>query len=203
MTAAALLAAAFAAGPARAALKPASGPKGFAAPLRCPRGTHPVAAHGALQAFRCVRAGSADEDGDPVRFEVPGEISFEYPSSFHPQNAWKDSVPTVYLTLDGPTAGKPVAITVARYDPGQDDYRSLEEAVARDVSWQSAQDLGVATVAGRRARVTAVAGEARSVYLPAAEESYYSFVYSAPADAYAKHLPAFARLLRTLRLAGR
>ncbi|HAZ08005.1 MAG TPA: hypothetical protein DCZ01_05650 [Elusimicrobia bacterium] len=174
-----------------------AGPKGFSVAPRCPRGTIPVAA-GALQPYRCVRIAAGE--GVYANFFLPREMTFEYPRTFRIQDAWKEDIPTLYLTLDDDSPGKPVSITVTKYEHGQATYQELDDAIARDIEWQRAKDGGVLPVAGLKARVTYVPGDTRSVYLPLDKDSYYSFVYSAPTHAYEAHLPAFQRLLEGLRL---
>ena len=136
------------------------------------------------------------------RFSIPRQIAFEYPAAFRVQDAWKEEVPTLYLKIDDAAAGKPVTITITRYTVGQSAYQEMSAAIGHDVEWQGAKE-GAAQLIGRaRARVTDIPGDTRSVYLPVSKESYYSFVYSAPADAYDHYLPAFSRLLKSLKLAG-
>ncbi|OGS39356.1 MAG: hypothetical protein A2506_11280 [Elusimicrobia bacterium RIFOXYD12_FULL_66_9] len=106
----------------------------------------------------------------------------------------------MYLTLDDGSPGKPVTITVTKYEQRQPTYQELDSAIARDIEWQRAQDGGVIPVAGLKARLTYVPGDARTVYLPLSQDSYYSFVYSAPAETYDSYLPTFQHLLKSLRL---
>lgn len=169
----------------------------------CPPGKRKVRTNDPLQPFQCVvqatRVHVLDE-GSFARFSIPRTLSFEYPRAFRVQDAWKEDVPTLYLKLDDSSAGKPVTITVTRYDQSQPTYQEMDAAIGRDVEWQGAKDGGNIPLAGQRARVTFVAGDTRSVYLPISKESYYSFVYSAPADSYETYLPAFSRLLKSFRL---
>ena len=170
----------------------------------CPVGKRKVRTTDPLRPFECVvqasRMHTLDE-GAMAHFSIPRQLSFEYPSSFRVQDEWKEDVPTLYLKLDDPSiAGKPVTITITRYDQSQTTYQEMDAAIARDIEWQNAKDGGHMPLAGGKARITYVAGDTRSVYLQVAKESYYSFVYSAPADAYDSYLPAFMRLLKTLRL---
>ena len=199
MSSAAWLAALLAAAPARAAEAKLN-------PLRCPQGTRPVVETGrSLQPYRCERASGGDpapDEGSYQRFSVSGQLSFEYPSAFRVQDAWSEDVPTLYLKIDDAAAGKPVTITITRYDASQSDYQAMSEAIRRDVEWQGAKDSGTQTIARASARVTDLPGDTRSVYLPVSKESYYSFVYSAPAGSYEKHLPAFSRLLKSLKIPG-
>jgi len=175
----------------------------------CPVGKRKIRTNDPLRPFACVvqasRMHTLDE-GSFTRFSIARQISFEYPRSFRIQDQWKEDVPTLYLKLDDPSvAGKPVTITVTRYDQNQTTYQEMDAAIARDVEWQNAVDGGRMPLAGGKARITYVPGDTRSVYLQVSKESYYSFVYSAPADAFDNYLPAFTRLLKTLRLerAGR
>lgn len=150
--------------------------------------------------MRGSRPGRPLGPGAYRRYAVPRELSFEYPRRFRAQDSWKEDVPTLYFALDDGSAGKPASITVTRNDAGAPGYVDLGAAISRDRDWQHARDDGTTVVAGLRARVTMVARQTRSVYLPISPESYYTIVYSAPSDVYATYLPAFTRLLKTLRL---
>ncbi|MDE2510631.1 MAG: hypothetical protein KGL74_05870 [Elusimicrobia bacterium] len=169
----------------------------------CPPGKRKVRTNDPLRPFECVVQASrvrVIDEGSYTRFSIPHQLSFEYPRSFRVQDEWKEDVPTLYLKLDESTAGKPVTMTVTKYDQSQTTYQEMDAAITRDVEWQGAKDGGKLPLAGLTARVTYVAGDTRSIYLPVSKESYYSFVYSAPADTYDNYLPAFNRLLKTLRL---
>lgn len=206
------------------------GPQGFSVRPRCPRGTRPIAGDALqpYRCVR-VTAGETDPELAPlggggdapaaaegegapaarvriagedsyVKFSVPREMTFEHPRAFRAQDAWKEEVPTLYLTRDDGSPGKPVTITATKYERSQPTYQTLDSAIARDIEWQRAQDGGVVRVAGIDARLTYVPGDTRTVYIPLSRDSYYSFVYSAPADVYDAYLPAFQRLLKSLRL---
>jgi len=169
----------------------------------CPRGKRKVRTTDPLNPYQCVvqatRVTTTGVDSY-VKFSIPREMSFEYPRTFRAQDAWKEEVPTMYLTLDDGSPGKPVTITVTKYEQRQPTYQELDSAIARDIEWQRAQDGGVIPVAGLKARLTYVPGDARTVYLPLSQDSYYSFVYSAPAETYDSYLPTFQHLLKSLRL---
>lgn len=169
----------------------------------CPPGKRKVRTTDPLNPYQCVvqatRVRSTGEDSY-VRFSIPHEMSFEYPRTFRPQDAWKDEVPTLYLTMDDGGAGKHVTITVTKYEQHQPTYQELDSAVARDIEWQRAHDGGTIPVAGIKSRLTYVPGDTRTVYIPISRESYYSFVYSAPAEAFDLNLQAFQHLLKSLRI---
>ena len=196
--------------------------KAFGKKLGCPSGTHSVAEGNAR---RCVWGPPAGQDpelapigGAPAsekaarpprralgaygRYSIPRQIAFEYPTSFRVQDAWNEDVPALYLRIDDDSAGKPVTITITRCVRGQSGYQEMSAAIGHDVEWQGAKDAGTRLVGRVRARVTSLPGDTRSVYLPVSKESYYSFVYSAPADSYAAYLPVFSRLLKSLKLGG-
>lgn len=171
----------------------------------CPRGKRKVRTNDPLQPYQCVAQSSRVHvlsEGSYGRFVIPNQIAFEYPSVFRVQDAWKEEVPTLYLKIDDGATGKPVTITITRFSGTQSTYQEMSEAIARDVEWQGARDGGSQVVGRTRARVTYISGDTRSIYLPVAKDSYYSFVYSAPADSYEVYLPAFARLISSLKLAG-
>jgi hypothetical protein len=169
----------------------------------CPRGKRKVRTNDPLEPFHCVAQASRVhtlDEGSYTKFSIPRQISFDYSTVFRVQDAWKEDVPTLYLRMDDGGAGKPVTITITRFEESQSTYQEMSEALTRDVEWQGAKDGGTLTMLGERARVTYVPGDTRSVYLPVSKDSYYSFVYSAPADSYEKYLPAFTRLLKSLKL---
>ncbi|HXS99284.1 MAG TPA: hypothetical protein VN915_01265 [Elusimicrobiota bacterium] len=171
----------------------------------CPRGKRKVRTNDPLQPYQCVSQSSRVhvlDEGSYGRYLIPGQIAFDFAAAFKIQDAWKEDVPTLYLKIDDGAAGKPVTITITRYLSSQSAYQEMSEAIAHDVEWQGARDGGTQLVGRARARVTYIPGDTRSVYLPVAKDSYYSFVYSAPADSYEAYLPAFSRLLNSLKLAG-
>jgi hypothetical protein len=171
----------------------------------CPKGKRKVRTNDPLQPYQCVVQASRMHtlsDGSYGRFVIPAQIAFDYASAFRVQDAWKEEVPTLFLKIDDSAAGKPVTITVTRVIESQSTYQEMSEAITHDVEWQGAKDGGTQVVAGARARVTYIPGDTRSVYLPAGKDSYYSFVFSAPADSYEIYLPAFSRLLKSLKLGG-
>ena len=169
----------------------------------CPVGKRKVRTNDPLRPYECVvqasRMHTLDE-GAYTHFSIPHQLSFDYPRSFRVQDQWKEDVPTLFLKLDEASAGKPVTMTVTRYEQGQTTYQEMDAAIARDVEWAGAKDGGKMPLAGASARITYVAGDTRSVYLAVSKQSYYSFVYSAPIDSYEIYLPAFTRLLKSLRL---
>ncbi|HEX4047340.1 MAG TPA: hypothetical protein VH309_05875 [Elusimicrobiota bacterium] len=171
----------------------------------CPKGERKVRTTDPLNPYHCVAQSSRMhtlDEGSYGRFSIPGQISFDYASAFRVQDSWKDDVPTLYLKIDDSSAGKPVTITITRCVDSQSTYEEMSDAIGHDVEWLGAKDGGTLLVGRARARLTYIPGDTRSVYLPATKESYYSFVYSAPADSYEIYLPAFARLLKTLKLGG-
>jgi hypothetical protein len=169
----------------------------------CPPGKRKVRTTDPLHPFQCVVQASrvrVIDEGSFTRYSIPHELGFEYPRQFRVQDQWKEDVPTLYLKIDNDNAGKPVTITITRYDQSQSTFQEMDAAIARDIEWQGAKDGGNMPLAGGRARITFVPGDARSVYLPLSKQSYYSFVYSAPADSYENYLSAFTRLLKTLHI---
>jgi hypothetical protein len=169
----------------------------------CAPGRRKVRTTDPLHPYQCVVQASRShtiEEGSFTRYSISHELSFEYPRQFRVRDAWKEDVPTLYLKLDDNAAGKPVTITITRYEQSQSTFQEMDAAIARDIEWQGAKDGGVAPLAGGPSRSTYVPGDSRSVYLPTSKQSYYAFVYSASADAYENYLPAFNRLLKTLRL---
>ena len=173
-----------------------SGLKGFSSAPKCPIGTHAVASQG-LQPYRCLR------DDVYRTYKLGGEMSFEYPHGFSPRDGWKEDVPTISFTLDTAAAGKPVMITITKVEHAHPAYIDLEGALAKDKDWQDAKDGGSISIAGISSRLTFVAGESKTVYVPLSQDDYYTIVYSAPAETYAAHLHAFEHLLKTLWVSRR
>ena len=169
----------------------------------CPRGMRKVRKNDAAHPYQCAPLPSLKPDASLQRYSISGQISFDYPSAFRIQDAWNEDVPTLFLKIDDGAAGKPVTITITRYASSQSTYQEMGDAIKRDVEWQGAKDGGTLKMGKAAARVTDLPGDTRSVYLPVSKESYYSFVYSAPADSYETYLPAFSRLLKSLKLPGR
>lgn len=183
----------------------APAPEAAADPMTrgCAPGQRKVRTTDTRNPYRCVaqakpvRRAGADSY---VKLSLPNEMTLEYPRAFRAQDAWREEVPTLYLTLDDGSPGKHVTITATKYEKRQPTYQQLDSAIARDIEWQRAKDGGVVPVAGIDARVTYVPGDTRTVYLPLSQDSYYAFVYSAPAEMYDLYLPAFNRLLKNLHL---
>jgi hypothetical protein len=193
-------------------LDPAVGANAFTTRPKCPFGTRPLVESGnSLQPYRCVPA-SADGPGPSAqapldktayaRYSIARQIAFDYQTAFRVQDDWKEEVPTLYLQIDSAAAGKPVTITITRYAESQSTYQTMSEAIGHDIDWQGAKDVGTQLIGRARARVTSIPGNTRSVYLPVSKDSYYSFVYSAPADSFDRYLPSFTRLLKSLKLDG-
>jgi len=209
MTAAAVLAAALAAAAVAQPSAQGQSAQGQAVGLpgfmpqkaHCPQGFEAFATPNSLQSYRCVPkgAGAAAAAAPGTRYAVAG-LSFAPPQGFRVQDDWKDDVPTLYLELEGAGTGKPTSITITRVTPGRAGGESLDAAIKRDEEWQGARETKALRVSGAKARATEVPGSARSVYLPAGRQSYYSFVYSAADEHYAGHMGDFERLLKSVRL---
>lgn len=174
----------------------------------CPPGKRKVRTTDPLRPFQCVsqatRVTALSEDAYR-KWVTAGELSFEYPRMFRPQDNWKDEVPTVVFTLDEDRGGKPVTITVSRVDHDQPTFQDMDSAIAKDKEWQGASDGGSGRVgpSALPARFTYVVGETRTAYVPAGKDRYYQLVYSAPVESYELYLPAFNRMLKTLALLKR
>lgn len=169
----------------------------------CPAGKTKVRTNDPLQPFQCVVQASRLKrlrEESFRRYTLPGEASFDYPREFAPLDSWREDPPTLSFTLDDGSPGKPVTLTLTKYAPSQPSYQTLDDAVAKDKDWQNAKDGGTVLSAGVKARVTFVAGESKTAYIPLSDGSYYSLVYSAPVEAYENYLDAFNRVLKTLRV---
>jgi hypothetical protein len=173
----------------------------------CPPGKRKVRTTDPLRPYQCVSQSTRVSASNAAygRWTVPGELSFDYPLMFRPQDNWRDEVPTLVFTLDEDRGGKPVTLTVSRVDHDQPTYQDLDSAIAKDKEWQGAVDGGGGRVgpAAVSARFTYVVGETRTAYIPMGKDGYYQVVYSAPAESYENLLPAFNRLLKSLTLLKR
>lgn len=172
----------------------------------CPPGKRKVRTADPLNPYQCIaqssRVTKLGEDSYR-RYNVPAEMSFDYPRMLQPRDGWKEEVPTLSFTLDDGSPGKPVMITITKVEPSQPTYVDLEAAAAKDKDWQGAKDGGVVPVAGVKARVTFVSGESKTAYIPLAGDAYYAVVYSAPVESYDVYLSAFNRLLKSMKLTRR
>jgi hypothetical protein len=139
-----------------------------------------------------------------TRYSIPGEISFEFPRDWHLNDAWKDEPPTVYVVYDEGGGGKQVAMTMTAAEPGQTGYQSMNLAILKEKEWQNAAlEKEEGRVAGLRTKFVAVPGASRSAYVDRGGGRYLTLTYSAPGELYAIYLPAFQRLLKSLRLTPR
>lgn len=170
----------------------------------CPPGKRKVRTADPLNPFQCVvQAGRIARLGDEAfrRYSLAREMTFDCPREFKVEDAWKEDIPSLHLSLDDGSPGKPVSLVITKYEPSQTTFQDLDSAIAKDREWQGAKDAGVMSVSGARARVTYVPGETRTAYLPLSKDAYMTIVYSAPVEAFDTYLPAFNRLLKTLKLA--
>ena len=136
-----------------------------------------------------------------TRYAITGEVSFDYPRDWHLTDAWKDEPPTIYVVHDTASGGKQVSMTLIAAKPEQAGYQSMELSILKEKEWQNAvQEKGEGRVAGLRARFVSVTGTSRSAYLDRGDGRYLTINYSAPADRYEAYLPAFQRLLKSLRV---
>lgn len=172
----------------------------------CPRGKRKVRTNDPLRPYQCVtqatRMATIGEDSYR-RYSVPAELSFDYPKMLQPRDGWKEDVPTLSFILDDGSPGKPVSITITKIEPSQPTFVDMNAAIVKDKEWQAANDGGHVPVAGVKARITFVAGESKTAYVPLAGDGYYTVVYSAPVDAYETYLAAFNRLLKSMRIVRR
>lgn len=169
----------------------------------CPEGTKTVRVEDPFDPVRCVPIGKAKAPGSFKRYTVPGELSFEFPRGWHVTDGWKDEVPTLYVLFDLGDGGQKVALSVTRNAPAQDGFVPLDKHLVREREWQGAQELPRATVAGRKARVSEVAGQSRSAYLEDGQGGYYALGYSAPPLSFETYLPVYQKLLSSFRLEER
>lgn len=139
-----------------------------------------------------------------MRYSIPGELSFDFPKDWHLTDGWKDEPPIIYVVYDEGSAGKQVTMTITASEPGQAGYQSVELAILKEKEWQNAvAERGEGRVAGLRTRFVSVPGSSRSAYVEQGRGRYLTVAYSAPAELYEPLLPAFQRLLKSLRVAPR
>lgn len=137
-----------------------------------------------------------------MRYSIPGRLSFDFPRDWHLTDGWKDEPPTIYVVYDQGSAGKQVTMTITSCEPGQAGYQSMELAILKEKEWQEAAvEKETSRVAGLPTRFVSVAGSSRSAYVAQGRGRYLTVTYSAPAELYEPLLPAFQRLLGSLRVA--
>lgn len=172
----------------------------------CPKGKRKVRTADPLRPFQCVtqatRMAKISEESYR-RYSVPAELSFDYPRALQPRDGWKEEIPTLSFILDDGSPGKPVSITITKIEPSQPTFIDIDAAVLKDKEWQGANDGGHVPSAGVKARITFVAGESKTAYIPLSRDAYYTVVYSAPVEAYEIYLAAFNRLLKTMKIVRR
>lgn len=172
----------------------------------CPPGKRKVRTTDPLNPFQCVTQSARVKkipDEAYRRYSVPAEMSFDYPRPLQPRDSWKEDVPTVSFTYDDGSPGKHVTFTITKVEPSQPTYVDMETAIAKDKNWLDANDGGSVPVAGVEARITFVAGDSKTAYIPLANGAYYSVVYSAPVESYDLYLSAFNRMLKSMKLIRR
>ncbi|MCX5794753.1 MAG: hypothetical protein NTY77_04590 [Elusimicrobia bacterium] len=138
-----------------------------------------------------------------TRYAISGGLSFDYPKDWHLTEAWTDEPPTIYVVYDT-GGGKQVTMTLTAAEPGQAGYQSLDLAILMEKEWQNAAlDKNEGRVAGLRTKFATVPGASRSAYVDRGGGRYLTLNYSAPGELYEFYLPAFQRLLKSLRLSPR
>lgn len=172
-------------------------------PSTCPPGTRRMKTENPFEPVRCVPAEEAGlppvKDVRHKSFEVPGELRLEYPDNWRLTDAWKDDVPSIYIQLDLARDGKPVVMTVLRYRRKGKVYVDMDASIRQELEWRGAREGGKGAVAGLPARFIEVPRESKLAYLRTAD-GYYVLGYSAPEELFPVYAPAFARLLKTLRV---
>ncbi|MBI4349686.1 MAG: hypothetical protein HY553_22815 [Elusimicrobia bacterium] len=168
----------------------------------CPAGTRRVRTEDPFEPVKCVPDASAPGPavlGPWARYEIPGQLVFEYPEGWNVTDAWKDEVPTLFVRPDLDRDGKPVTLTVSRYRARGSARAEMDAAIRQEVEWHGAKDGGKGSVAGLPARFLEVPKETKLAYLLGAE-GYLVLAYTAPEDLYRAYAPAYARLLKSLRV---
>ena len=168
----------------------------------CPPGTKRVRTEDPFEPVRCVSDGEVKPaflSGAWARYEVPGELLFEYPEAWHVTDGWRDDVPSLYLQPDLGRDGKPVSLTITRVKPKSDSYVEMDAAIRQEVEWHGAKEGGKGSVAGLPARFLEVPLQTKLAYLRAGD-GYLVLAYSAPEDLFKAFAPAYGRLLKSLRI---
>ncbi|MBI5201089.1 MAG: hypothetical protein HY925_05840 [Elusimicrobia bacterium] len=168
----------------------------------CPPGTKRVRTEDPFEPVRCAAGGEskpAGLSGSWSRYEVPGELLFEYPEAWHVTDGWKDETPSLFLQPDLARDGKPVSMTITRYKPSNDAYVDMDAAIRQEVEWHGAKEGGKGSVAGLPARFLEVPKQTKLAYLRSGD-GYLVLAYSAPEDLFQAYAPAYGKLLKSLRV---
>jgi hypothetical protein len=178
---------------------------GFKKKAGCPSGTTAVPTGSSFQPYRCVMGGPGAVSADAERLAglkryENGELSFQYPAAASLTDAWSDDPPSLYLVLESPPEGKPVAVFITLSRRGGAGYLPLEKAVRREREDLGALDGGRGTVAELPARFTKVGRESRTAYVAAGGGAYYTVAFSCPESRFDRFYPAYQRLLSTLAI---
>ena len=170
----------------------------------CPPGQKKVRSDDPLEPTRCVDVKprkAAVASGTFRRYTVPGEVSFDYPKSWHLTDGWRDEPPTIYVAFDpGRGGGKQVTLVVTRLEKGQPGYQEMRFAMIKEKEWQGAQDGGEASAGGMTGRFLQVPGESKTAYLAGGGDRYYTLNFSAPAELYDSYEPVYRRFMKSFRV---
>lgn len=165
---------------------------------RCPKGTERVLTENPFEPVSCLDAKERPAAGSYRKYEARGEVSFDIPADWDLTDAWSDQPPSLYLLTDSGLAGRPVSLTITRQRRGAPGFAEMNEQIRREKEWHQAKVAGRGTVNGLPALHLAKEKESATAFLETGD-GYYAISFSAPPQAYARFLPAYERLLKTLR----
>ncbi|MBI3300185.1 MAG: hypothetical protein HYZ75_18615 [Elusimicrobia bacterium] len=165
----------------------------------CPKGTRRVVTENPFSPVQCVPR----DDGSPKRlsykaFRRAGALAFEYPAGWNLTDGWSDAEPAVYVMLDRGRDGRPVSLSVTRARRATSGFVDMETRIWQEEDWHSAKELGRTRNAGSLTVRLEAPGEGR-LTLVGAPDGYFALAYGAPAELFARYLPAFERLEKTFR----
>ena len=167
---------------------------------RCPKGTKKVQTEDPFEPVRCAPVSAAPARLTRyTRYQVPGEVSFDYPSGWHLTDAWTDEVPSVYLLYSVGESGKPLSLTVTRQRHGTPSYKDMEEMIGREKEWHKAEETGRGKVAGFDAVFLGVAKESDTAFVDTGD-GYFVISFNAPPEFYDAYVPAYRRAVRSFRI---
>lgn len=167
---------------------------------KCPKGMRKLYTENPFEPVQCVR--KAPKRPKRLRYKkyrVGGELSFQYPDGWDLEDAWRDEEPAIYLLLDTKRDGRPVSLSIAKHLRGSEDFLSLESRIWQEKDWHGARETGRKKVASRPTVHMSVSGHSEMAFVDI-YNGYLVVSFTAPEDLYDSYLPAYRRMLDSLRL---
>lgn len=168
----------------------------------CPKGMTLIKTEDPFEPVRCEGPSSKPSRiAGYSHYHVPAEVSFDYPKGWHLTDAWGDEVPSAYLQHSAGRNGKPVSLMVTRQRHGTPSFQGLSESIEREKQWHKAEETGRGKVSGFDAVFLGVPKESDTAFIDTGD-GYFVLSYSAPPELYETYLPAYRRLVKSLRVRG-